>query len=1022
MKHKNTHSKFTSYMYKGVGLIAAIGGLSISAWYAVNSNPTTHANMVGGDNRVNMPLSANNLLNNTCIKQDVPDLAEQEVFAHEQQKIVSKYQGSLSNTQRRQLIGELRDLTLKQEKQVKAKAEVFNLPMVRETTSEQVALLVAFKEDQPLYIQGEGLKEQSATTATSFVRQTAPYNADGDGFFIGIFDVGKVALQAKFQLPDGNYRIFYRDSGSATKSHSNSVASVLAADNDNSDSRGMAPASTLYSYTGNAAVHEMLDDGMSWPGQPGKMIISNQSLGWTSDTVQIGQYTDSDANIDYSIYHTPYLLPFFSAGNNGSNGWNSLSYGYKLAKNVMAVGVTSAGTRDASGNLSSGAALLSKSSKGPTDDGRIKPDILAHGGATSTSSPNAAGSALLLQDYFNQLFPGQLMRSSTLKGLICHTAEDLGNAGPDYKHGWGLMDSLRAAKHIEQHAAQPEDMMMIEGIIREGEKITLPFAWDGTQAIRATLCWIDPAGPGQTVNDSRTSVLVNDLDMALESPNSSIHSPYVMPYVTSNFDSNYYDTPATTGLNTTDAIEQIDVSSPVAGQYALSIQAPASLTDDCQHYSLLVSGASFSGTMTPLTVSGFLANSDAWAEARIFEIQGTGFQLGSKVKLRRAGSVDLNAFGVIEVFRGTTSGQVLQARFHMGDSAPGTYDLVVETPDGRSITLSAALHVPLRKEIFYEDFESGSTGWQTGATVGSSEWQLISNKGHSGSHSFYTPNQAVTSETWLESPSISIPSNTEHLQLSFWNHYDFETRWDGGMLQISKSNGPWTDVTEGTNPGIFKMNGYNTSQFSNGYSFWSSYSGNFVQTVLSLDANTLAGQAVRFRWSAISDSNTAMQGWHVDDVRMVASSFVTDPSGFQIWMANQENPLDDNWATGDDPDVDSWSNLLEYALGSAPDTSDVSNPTFRPSSDLISGPALDYTFRRMKGGTGDIREEYEAQGISYRLEISETLNSWIPVSSSATLQGLPTDQGDGYELLTYRLNAPFGWTRLFARLIVEEKN
>ena len=94
----------------------------------------------------------------------------------------------------------------------------------------------------------------------------------------------------------------------------------------------------------------------------------------------------------------------------------------------------------------------------------------------------------------------------------------------------------------------------------------------------------------------------------------------------------------------------------------------------------------------------------------------------------------------------------------------------------------------------------------------------------------------------------------------------------------------------------------------------------------------------------------------------------------------------------------------------------------RLQKDLISGPALDYTFRRMKGGSGDIREEYQAQGVNYRLEISETLDSWMPADTAATLQSQPSDQGDGYELVTYRLNAPNGWTRLFARLIVEEQN
>jgi len=40
------------------------------------------------------------------------------------------------------------------------------------------------------------------------------------------------------------------------------------------------------------------------------------------------------------------------------------------------------------------------------------------------------------------------MRSSTLKGLVLHTADDAGNAGPDYIYGWGLLNMEKAAKVI----------------------------------------------------------------------------------------------------------------------------------------------------------------------------------------------------------------------------------------------------------------------------------------------------------------------------------------------------------------------------------------------------------------------------------------------------------------------------------------------------------------------------------------------------------------------------------------------
>ena len=246
--------------------------------------------------------------------------------------------------------------------------------------------------------------------------------------------------------------------------------------------------------------------------------------------------------------------------NGGKFGYDCIN-GMALAKNIMTVGAVDGILR----NDSLVYIMPNFSSWGPSDDGRIKPDICGDGvnvlscgdehsksyytnNGTSMASPNVAGSLLLLQELYYQKNK-KYIRSATLKGLAIHTATCLNaESRPDYRFGWGILNSEKAAKTILEVGKSSE---IIEAIITESDTIEYnvkPSTYDSIIVI--TLSWTDPPGKvSSPVLNSRESKLVNDLDIMVSS-GSSIYYPYTL-------DPNNPEKEAQKGINSVDNIEKI---------------------------------------------------------------------------------------------------------------------------------------------------------------------------------------------------------------------------------------------------------------------------------------------------------------------------------------------------------------------------------------------------------------------------------------------------------------------------------
>ncbi|MDP4610390.1 MAG: S8 family peptidase, partial [Opitutales bacterium] len=226
-------------------------------------------------------------------------------------------------------------------------------------------------------------------------------------------------------------------------------------------------------------------------------------------------------------------------------------------------------------------------------------------GGTSMSSPNACGSAALLINYYNTRFPAQDMLASTLKGLILHTADDRGKNGPDYKYGWGIMNTEAAADVIRLHANNNGGAHMLESLINDTTTTSEShdFDWDGSSPLRVTLCWTDPASDEIDDHDDRTPALVNDLNLRVTGPGGT-HYPYVMPYV-GDWSNSKFESTATTGVNTVDPIEQVYLASPAAGTYTITVDYVGGLTNDEQVYSLIVSGTTIDAPTLEVTTATY---------------------------------------------------------------------------------------------------------------------------------------------------------------------------------------------------------------------------------------------------------------------------------------------------------------------------------------------------------------------------------------------------------------------------------
>jgi hypothetical protein len=457
---------------------------------------------------------------------------------------------------------------------------------------------------------------------------------------IAIWDGGRV-LATHLELTG---RVVQKDNPSALSDHSTHVSGTMIAAGVNPVARGMSfGAQQLLAYDFDNDVSEMsgaaaglLISNHSYGALSGWTLnTGNNHWEWygnIGDTVdyKFGYYDDQAREWDSIAYNAPDYLIVKSVGNNrdengpavdspydafngrgvmapagnrppgiSNNDGYDIVPTYGTAKNIIAIGAIN--PIPGGYNSPADVQLAEFSSWGPADDGRIKPDLVADGinvlscvstsnnayaifSGTSMSSPAAAGSGFLLQEYYYKLH-NTFMRSATLKGILIHTADEAGPAdGPDYQFGWGLIDMVKAASVL---TSKNTDQLIQENTLTNAAgTYSIPVVASGKGPLTATICWTDPPAAVDEVNilNNRTPKLVNDLDLRITG-NSSTFTPWILNRLNPG-------APATHGDDTLNNIEKIVIPNTVPGKtYTITVTHKRPLLNaGSQAYSLIVSG------------------------------------------------------------------------------------------------------------------------------------------------------------------------------------------------------------------------------------------------------------------------------------------------------------------------------------------------------------------------------------------------------------------------------------------------
>jgi hypothetical protein len=408
----------------------------------------------------------------------------------------------------------------------------------------------------------------------------------GSRVSVAMWEVGGIpdAAHPDFGGPGGGSRVASNEPIMNVTNHATQVAGTFIGNGAASESEGgsprqwagIAPESMLFAHgvTGGDVIGDEIATSFATNGT----VVTNHSTGYEvdgpEDCADVGAYGPQSQSLDDATSMIP-VASVLAAGNEASlvpnvaqceislfvdgglvaldplyvdDGYGTIN-GRATAKNTITVG---ARAKDLD--------VTPSSSRGPTRDGRVKPDLVAIGGTfdapltmpstpspyaqdsgTSFATPQVSGAAALLVQHYRNLAndPALTPDPALIKVVLMNTTRTPGASGPRYSRGYGVVDIEAAVEAAENHAA----VVLLDG---QMQVVGIPPAPADACELRVMAVWTDPAPmmPAGTT-------LVHDVDLTVVVPEDT-----VLPWT---LDPLQPDSPPVRAENHVDNVEQVTV-------------------------------------------------------------------------------------------------------------------------------------------------------------------------------------------------------------------------------------------------------------------------------------------------------------------------------------------------------------------------------------------------------------------------------------------------------------------------------